>query len=139
MLYTAYQTVSSTVVPTCRLPPALICLLRSLCRSLKSVPNPGPSLSELPSSLETPDEDEVPVRSTGGGNSPPALAHELTALKLPPDDSEDNTSVHIGDIRIPPKARHGVGVPFSFFIIGVHLSTKLCQRIGLIVPLHPHV
>ena len=39
----------------------------------------------------------------GGCNSPPALAHELTALELSPDDSKDDTSVRIGD---KPASRH---------------------------------
>ena len=54
-------------IQVCCLSRALICFLRSLCRSLTSVLNPDPSPSELPSSQELLDEDGVPVTSAAEG------------------------------------------------------------------------
>ena len=47
--------------------------------------------------------------------------------------------MHWGLARIPPQTWHVVGVPLLFFVVEVHLSTRLCQHISLIVPLHPHM
>ena len=139
-LCTAYQTVVSTVVPSCRLPPALRCLLCSLCLSLTSVLNPDPSLSELPSSLEPLDDDEVPGRSAWGHNSPPALAHELTTLELSPNDYEDDTSVRIGD---RPASRHRCSTrrasPFRFLLLGCISLPNSASASALSSPPHPHM
>ena len=47
--------------------------------------------------------------------------------------------MHRGQARIKPHTWYAVGVPVPFFVMGVHLSTRLCQHISLIVPLHPHM
>ena len=82
-------------------------------------------MSEVPSSLEPPEDDEVPGRSACGCKSPPALAHELTTLELSRNDSEDDASVRIGD-RPASRHRQGRRPLFVSYIIGVHPSTKLC-------------
>ena len=64
------------------------------------------------------DQCQVNGRSAWGRNSPLALAHELTTLESSLDDSEDDTSVRIGD---RPASRHRRGTrsvsPFRFLLM----------------------